>query len=192
MIPICQINRGDMILRSEVVYWLEKCNLHWNDLIYLDDVLDQTLCDLNTRQIELILVDHNFLTNDQLIVKKWPVLEIIDHHQENPNYPITGTPYKRIDFVGSCATLITFEIIENMDGSDLPFELWKLLYGAILLDTNGLSETGKRMGKLTHLDYSMASHIEDLIYSKLFVKGQNRESLFMQLESSRFDVHGIF
>ncbi|CAH8449672.1 unnamed protein product [Schistosoma turkestanicum] len=188
VIPVCNINREDMVLRTEVNFWLTQCGLKWEELIYLDDVFDETHSKMNENELFLILVDHHLPTEK---FKKWPIIEIIDHHQLVSSETIENCPFKQIDLVGSCSTLITFEILKEMDGSHLPSNVWKLLYGAILIDTIGLSNAGQLAGRLTALDFRMANRIEDIIYDQIFSPNVSRTSLFTQLETAKFNVDGL-
>lgn len=115
-----------MVLRTEVTFWLTQCGLKWEELIYLDDVFNETYSKVNENELFLILVDHHLPTKK---FSEWPTIEIIDHHQLVNTETVENCPFKQIDLVGSCATLITFEILKGMDGNYLPSNVWKLLYG---------------------------------------------------------------
>ncbi|CAH8473370.1 unnamed protein product [Schistosoma margrebowiei] len=120
VIPVCSINREDMVLRTEVTFWLTQCGLKWEELIYLDDVFNETYSKVNENELFLILVDHHLPTKK---FNEWPTIEIIDHHQLVNTETVENCPFKQIDLVGSCATLITFEILKGMDG----LSTWDLL-----------------------------------------------------------------
>ncbi|CAH8474095.1 unnamed protein product [Schistosoma curassoni] len=120
VIPVCNINREDMVLRTEVTFWLTQCGLKWEELIYLDDVFNETYSKVNENELFLILVDHHLPTKK---FSEWPTIEIIDHHQLVNTETVENCPFKQIDLVGSCATLITFEILKGMDG----LSTWNLL-----------------------------------------------------------------
>ncbi|CAH8474064.1 unnamed protein product [Schistosoma curassoni] len=188
VIPVCNINREDMVLRTEVTFWLTQCGLKWEELIYLDDVFNETYSKVNENELFLILVDHHLPTKK---FSEWPTIEIIDHHQLVNTETVENCPFKQIDLVGSCATLITFEILKGMDGNYLPSNVWKLLYGAILIDTIGLSNAGQMAGRLTELDLRMANRIEDIIYNQIFTPNVSKNSLFTQLETAKFTVDGL-
>nr|CAH8831901.1 unnamed protein product [Trichobilharzia regenti] len=188
VIPVCNINRADMILRTEVTFWLTQCGLKWEELIYADDVFSGSQATLNGNQISLILLDHH-LPSEKF--SQWPIVEIIDHHQVTNNQIVEKCPFKQIDLVGSCSSLVTLEILKGIDGSELPASVWKLLYGAILIDTIGLSSAGQTAGRLTDLDYRMACRIEDIICDQIFTPSTSRNTLFTQLEAAKFDVQGL-
>ncbi|CAH8462069.1 unnamed protein product [Heterobilharzia americana] len=188
VIPVCNINREDMILRTEVTFWLTQCGLKWEQLIYLNDLFDEKHLKLTDNQLSLILVDHNLPTKE---FNQLPVIEIIDHHQIINYESIENCPFKQINPVGSCSSLITLEILKGINGNELPFNVWKLLYGAILIDTIGLSSTGQAIGRLTELDYRMANRIEDIIYNRIFTPSISRNTLFSQLETAKFNVEGL-
>ncbi|VDP97418.1 unnamed protein product [Trichobilharzia regenti] len=176
VIPVCNINRADMILRTEVTFWLTQCGLKWEELIYADDVFSGSQATLNGNQISLILLDHH-LPSEKF--SQWPIVEIIDHHQVTNNQIVEKCPFKQIDLVGSCSSLVTLEILKGIDGS------------AILIDTIGLSSAGQTAGRLTDLDYRMACRIEDIICDQIFTPSTSRNTLFTQLEAAKFDVQGL-
>ncbi|KAH8851638.1 Exopolyphosphatase PRUNE1 [Schistosoma japonicum] len=188
VIPVCNINREDMVVRTEVIFWLTQCGLQWEQLIYLDDVFDESRSKVNENELFLILVDHHLPTEK---FNKWPLIEIIDHHQLVDREAIEDCPFKQISLVGSCASLITFEILKEVDSNNLPVNIWKLLYGAILIDTIGLSSAGQIAGRLTELDFRMANRIEDIIYNETLTANISRNSLFSQLETAKFNTEGL-
>ncbi|KAA3670291.1 exopolyphosphatase [Paragonimus westermani] len=192
VVPLCNINRSDMPLRTEVVHWLRQCDLSWETLIYADDLFGpQSNFYKHNRVVSLILVDCHAIVGC-LRGRNWPLKEVIDHHMLHPDsstHNLDNCELKLIDAVGSCSSLVSAQILSNRPG-ELPLALWKLLYGAILLDTVGLSERGRRDGRLTDLDLLMASRIEDMIGEKLFSAGLSRETLFRGLENAKFDIKG--
>ncbi|VDP96578.1 unnamed protein product [Echinostoma caproni] len=190
VIPLCYVNRADMHLRSEVVFWLNHCHVCLDSLIYTDDLLTPEH-NLEACKTQLILVDHNKATG-RLANMRWPVIEIIDHHQleSADNQQLTNCRLKRMERVGSCATLITELLMQSSCVDRIPCVVWELLYGAILIDTVGLSLRGQKAGRLTNLDLLMATRIEDRIGCKLFSGGVSRERIFSEVEEAKFDVKG--
>ncbi|KAG5453773.1 Exopolyphosphatase prune1 [Clonorchis sinensis] len=198
VVPLCNIQRKDMPLRTEITYWLRECGLNWEMLFYTDDIFDSETCPLAQQlcctDVRLILVDHHF-TIGQLKRTKWTVTEVIDHH----HFEDTGAvelllrhcTLKRIEHVGSCASLVCAEILKSEQMKDIPLIVWKLLYGAILMDTVGLSRLGQEAGRLTDLDLRMACRIEDLAGKDWFAGPSSRETLFNGLENAKFDVTGL-
>lgn len=116
-----------MRLRSEVVYWLGRCHICLDSLIYADDLLAYESADIKT---QLILVDHNKPTG-HLADTQWPVVEIIDHHQleSADNQQLTDCRLKRVEFVGSCASLVTELLLQSELVDRIPSVVWELLYG---------------------------------------------------------------
>ncbi|KAF7262091.1 hypothetical protein EG68_00665 [Paragonimus skrjabini miyazakii] len=194
IVPLCNTNRDDMPLRTEVVHWLRQCGLSWEALIYADDLFgpQANFCKHN-KTVHLILVDCHDMVGC-LHGRSWQVKEVIDHHMlhlDSSAHNLDNCELKRIDAVGSCATLVAAQILSDRRGELLPLALWKLLYGAILLDTVGLSDCGRQAGRLTDLDLLMASRIEDMIGEKIFSAGLSRETLFRGLENAKFDIKGL-
>ncbi|KAF6777257.1 hypothetical protein AHF37_03673 [Paragonimus kellicotti] len=171
-----------------------QCGLSWEALIYADDLFGpQSNFYKHSKAVHLILVDCHAIVGC-LHGRNWPVKEVIDHHMLHPDsstHNLDNCELKRIDAVGSCASLVAAQILSDRRGELLPLALWKLLYGAILLDTIGLSECGRQAGRLTDLDLLMASRIEDMIGEKLFSAGLSRETLFRGLENAKFDIKGL-
>ncbi|TGZ75435.1 hypothetical protein CRM22_000386 [Opisthorchis felineus] len=198
VIPLCNIQRKDMPLRTEITYWLRECGLNWEMLFYTDDIFDSETCPLAQQlcctDVRLILVDHHFITG-QLKRTKWTVTEVIDHHR----FEDTGAvqlllrhcTLKRIEHVGSCASLVCAEILKSEQTKCIPLTVWRLLYGAILMDTVGLSKFGQEAGRLTDLDLRMACRIEDLAGKDWFAGPSSRETLFNELERAKFNVNGL-
>ncbi|THD26433.1 hypothetical protein D915_002869 [Fasciola hepatica] len=191
IIPLCYVNRADMHLRSEVVYWLNRCHICLNSLIYADDLLLTNL-EPDDCETQLILVDHNKPTGP-LADTQWPVVEIIDHHQleSAENQQLENCRLKRVELVGSCASLVTQLLLQSELVDRIPSVVWELLYGAILIDTVGLSVKGQKAGRLTNLDLLMATRIEDRIGYNMLIDSTFRESLYSAMEEAKFDVKAM-
>lgn len=191
VIPLCYVNREDMPLRTEVIYWLGQCNVNWEDLIFADDLFGGDFGFRPKACVDLILVDHHIPTG-KLAEMGWRIKEVIDHHEITVDEESIGLcEMVRIQRVGSCASLVASQILSNLMGEALPFNVWKILYGAILLDTVGLSRIGESLGRLTDVDLRMGSRIEDMIGDKLFCGTITRHSLFTGLEKAKFNVKGL-
>lgn len=212
IIPLCCIPRSDIHLRTEVVYWLGECQLQVEDLIFLDD-LQKWKAQLMAKPVELVLVDHHNPVGLPLR-SGWPVIEVIDHHQVDAQTEkqITDTcRVARIELVGSCASLVTAQILQDKLGEQMPSCVWKLLYGlfvscfrwvilpsifrtgALLLDTIGLGEQAAKAGRMKDLDLSMGMEIENKIGSNLFSDElSSRASLFNALVEARSNIRGSF
>lgn len=121
-----------MPLRSEVVHWLRQCDLSWEALIFADDLFGpQSKFRAQGKTVQLILVDCHAATG-ALQQQNWPIKEVIDHHPINSNSPpehLDQCDVKSIELVGSCASLVTSQLLKNRRGESLPFVVWKLLYG---------------------------------------------------------------
>lgn len=78
------------------------------------------------KKLELILVDHHTLTNEDFVLKS-SVIAIIDHRPLDPAWSWPDISLN-IETVGSCATLVTRNILQKNDGI-LDAELASFLRG---------------------------------------------------------------
>lgn len=92
-------------------------------LVLLEYILDRDQINLHDLQnntdkkLELILVDHHTLPNEDVALKP-SVITIIDHRPLDPTWSWPDT-ILNIEIVGSCASLVTRDILqENPDMLD--------------------------------------------------------------------------
>lgn len=117
-----------MTLRTEASYWLESCDINKNDLFYAGS-LNKLLANKKGAEISLILVDHVEVSSRSNL-RPFQVLEIIDHHPLSPGFVRPDTcQHFCVDRVGSCASLITHEMVKRLPRDLIPLQLCGLLYG---------------------------------------------------------------
>ena len=82
VIPVLNIPRRDLILRTEVVFWFQRHGFQIEDLICRDDIALKELSAASVLQLHL--VDHHQLAENQqdLITS---VVEVVDHRPYDPS-----------------------------------------------------------------------------------------------------------
>ncbi|XP_042908214.2 exopolyphosphatase PRUNE1 isoform X1 [Parasteatoda tepidariorum] len=176
IVPVLNVCGKDLLLRTEVVYFLKKTNIDLEHLMCEEDINLQTLKDQN--RLKLIIVDHNALSEEQTSLQG-TIVQIIDHHKINNPETISRIDSK-IEDVGSCSTLIAEEILKFPNLIDSQIAL--LLLGTILLDTVCLQESAKRV---TEKDKVVAAKLEK------YIKDINKEELFQELLHAKFDTSNL-
>jgi exopolyphosphatase len=168
-VPIMNIPRQDLRLRTEVTWFLQKLEIDSNNLLFWPDIK-------NLKEYSLILVDHNHLASyqDHLGSK---IVEIVDHHHDDKLYECA---HRNIEMVGSTCTLIAREILK----SQIPtMEIAHLLLGCILLDTQNLDTNFKA----TPLDIDVALQLRSICG----MTELDQTSLYSDLLRERFSVESL-
>ena len=121
--PVLNIPREDFALKTELVAALQQEGVTEQCLVFRDE-LDLEHLD----NLELILVDHNVLAEDDKRHED-NVVEVIDHHVHE-----TSCENAVIEMVGSCSSLVLRQIWkENPDFRDA--SCLRLIHATILVDT---------------------------------------------------------
>ncbi|XP_021921029.1 exopolyphosphatase PRUNE1 isoform X2 [Zootermopsis nevadensis] len=178
IIPLLNICKKELALRTEVTYYLRKNSVPLDLLIFQDTV------DLKQLQmagkLQVALVDHHVLSPETEFLRM-SVTEIIDHHPQDPAWL---WPEQKVILVkvGSCSTLVANEVVQRCPQL-LSCQIAMLLYGPIILDTACFSRAADRT---TALDLKMASELEIR-----GVDSTKRERLFEELLAARSDVSSL-
>lgn len=173
-IPVLNVKRKELPIRSEVVYFLEETSIQTSDLICIDEIDLQALDE--SGKLSIVLVDHNSLSIEQKYLEN-RITQIVDHHAiEDPE--LINKLKTKIEPVGSCCTLVAEEIFKS-NQSVMDAQVAMLLYGTILLDTICLKESAKRT---TEKDKEIVSKLEDVL------SGVSREEIFGELQRVKFDT----
>jgi exopolyphosphatase len=177
VLPVLNIQRADLPLKTEVTYLFRKLQIDIDSLICKDEI------DLKDKSFEgLILVDHH------MSPYRNSVLAAVDHRPFDPNSNLPTTCQLQIKEVGSCATLVA-EIISKdvnlLDSRDYLDPL-KLLHSTIVLDTINFS---KEADKARQLDHKMVEMIESVL--KIDNVEDYRKNLFDELVKARADVSSL-
>ncbi|OAA43942.1 exopolyphosphatase [Beauveria brongniartii RCEF 3172] len=150
-IPLSNLPRDDVALRNELGPVLAKADLEASDLITLSELPQ----DLDPKDTEWVLVDHNVLTGK---LKKYDsrVVGCIDHHVDELAISIQATP-RVIETCGSCMSLVVEHyadawrgllnaklpsIATNPVSKDLT-QLAQIALAPVLIDTINLTNTTK-------------------------------------------------
>ncbi|EGD73112.1 hypothetical protein PTSG_04826 [Salpingoeca rosetta] len=111
IIPIVNVSRADLPLRTEVTFVLEKLGIDAGDLVCRDEV---DLAGFAAAQsLDVTLVDHNRLAGHQTFLQPF-VTHIVDHHVDEHDFdPSVST----IEMIGSCSSLVARQYTVNLDRS---------------------------------------------------------------------------
>uniref|UniRef100_A0A1Y9HAL3 DHHA2 domain-containing protein n=1 Tax=Anopheles farauti TaxID=69004 RepID=A0A1Y9HAL3_9DIPT len=175
--PVLNVVRAELPLKTEVTYCLKQQGIALGDLICRDEI-DWEL----EPAINVVLVDHHVSKLQQNIVG------IIDHRPMESNALFNSNAFKKIEQVGSCATLVGREICnagvlqESLQDYSIAMEL---LYAAIVLDTVNFS---KEADKAKPMDFEIADKIETYLHIAEEYRLAHRETLFKSLVAARCDV----
>ena len=165
VVPVMNIPRQDWPLKTELVAALDEEGVTEELLVFRDDL------DLNRiPDLQLILVDHNVLSDDDRHHED-KVVEIIDHHVKE-----SRCENSIIETVGSCSSLVLRQIWKEkpdfMDETCL-----RLVHATILVDTVVLNPEAK---KVTPLDIENVEKCEELLGSK-----KNRDEIYKHLDDAK-------
>lgn len=184
-IPLSNIPRADLALRTEMTAVLGHAGLAPSDLLTLSELPDN----LPPEDTRWLLVDHNALTG-QLSKFSSQVTGCVDHHAEEDAVPRDATP-RVVEPCGSCMSLVVEEsrsLWEDLASrEDVPAaeqsNLVRLGLSAILIDTINLTAEHKIRDK----DRSAAAFLE----SKLQASEYSRPSLFQHISSVKEDISSL-
>ncbi|KAF9936951.1 Exopolyphosphatase [Mortierella alpina] len=167
VVPFVNIDREDLALRSDVVYLLASSNISSDDLFFRDQLPQlESILQRGPDQLSLFLVDHNQLAIGMSSLSTAKVVGILDHHVDAGLYKDTAK-IRRIETVGSCASLIADQFLNDTIALDLKTTNGKgepdwiqqsarLLLGPVLIDTRNLNPEFK---KVTPLDVKIAQQL---------------------------------
>jgi exopolyphosphatase len=155
-VPLLQMDRSDLSLRSENIYALSLAGITDpdNQLLFLSDIPPSPTAFPSHK---FALVDHNKL-GARYSSPSTIVTAILDHHADEKEH-MSANP-RIIAPAGSCSSHVTQYLASSVSSDnetrfDIPSELATLLMCAISIDTNAL----KPKGKALPVDYSAAFHL---------------------------------
>lgn len=183
-IPLSNIPRADLALRTEMTAVLRHAGLQPSDLLTLSDLPEG----LKPEDTRWLLVDHNALTGKLDVFNK-SIMGVIDHHVDESIVPEDATP-RIVEPCGSCMSLVVEEskpLWEALAASDETLgeqaKLAKLGLAAILIDTVNLTEEAKIKPK----DRTAADFLE----KKLQGSGYDRTEYFEEIQRVKEDISGL-
>ncbi|XP_014476731.1 PREDICTED: protein prune homolog isoform X1 [Dinoponera quadriceps] len=156
VIPVLNIPEKEFRIKTEVVYWLRSHNIPLYLITFRDQINLQNLQNKTDKKLELILVDHHILPNEDIVLKP-SVTNIIDHRPLDPAWSWSNI-LLNVEIVGSCTSLVARDILQkNPDMLDA--QLASFLIGPILVDTYNMSAKG---GRVTATDVDVINKLEQL------------------------------
>ncbi|XP_015783542.1 uncharacterized protein LOC107361272 isoform X2 [Tetranychus urticae] len=162
-LPVLNINRDRLFLKSEVAFWLEETLQIKFESVLCKDEVNLLRIRENVEQISFTIVDHN---EDREMENFGEIVEIIDHHKVlNPSHQI-GTQCEIDLDVGSCCTLIARRYLDYCETQKVnpDVQIALMLYGTIILDTVCFSESAHRFSQL---DINIAKRLKNVIGSEM-------------------------
>lgn len=186
-IPLSNLARDDLALRTEMTAVLKHADLTPHDLLTLSD-----LPELDPKDTRWLLVDHNSLTGP-LTKFSDQVIGCVDHHADEGVVPQNAVP-RVVEPCGSCMSLIVQEsrqawkdlADQQVEGSDAATEdekLAKIGLAAILSDTINL--TAKE--KIREKDPKAVAFLQERIRGDSF----NRDDYFDEISAVKEDISGL-
>ncbi|KAF4973915.1 hypothetical protein FZEAL_9141 [Fusarium zealandicum] len=186
-IPLSNLPRDDLALRTEMTAVLKHAGLTLKDLLTLSE-----LPDLKPEDTRWLLVDHNSLTGP---LRKFSeqVFGCVDHHADENSVRKDASP-RVVEPCGSCMSLVVDEspgawediTSQDVEGSDATSEndkLAKIGLAAILSDTTNL--TAKE--KVREKDTKAVSFLEARIHDPAF----DRQAYCDEISAVKEDISDL-
>lgn len=177
IIPVMNIPEKEFRIKTEVVYSLRTHNIPLNLITFRDQINLQNVQNDTDKKLELILVDHHTFANEDVALKS-SVVAIIDHRPLDPAWSWPNVSLN-IKTVGSCATLVTCNLLEK-NADILDAQLASLLRGPILIDTYNMSVEA---GRATATDIDVLNTLE-----KLGGLTSNRTEIFNEIMTAKTNI----
>eukprot|EP00397_Hematodinium_sp_SG-2012_P048698 GEMP01055906.1.p1 GENE.GEMP01055906.1~~GEMP01055906.1.p1 ORF type:complete len:228 (+),score=36.03 GEMP01055906.1:75-758(+) len=171
--PVLNFPRADFDLRIQQKSWLyEVIGAGEDDFLFYEDidwhkVTEPYKLDIN----DVHLVDHHVLPSEQIHLSP-KVSSVIDHHAPVGSWP-EGVYTNIVVPLGSCASLFALRMPENT-----PLELWRLLWGPIIIDTVNFDES-LRDQRWVQMDLDAAAAIPE---------EAKKENDYERLSDLKFDL----
>lgn len=174
VVPVLNIARKDVKLRTEITYFFEQVDIPLDSVICRDEIDLGKL--QSEKKLSLTLVDHNLLPKEDTELQS-SVQEIIDHHRLETSHRCDKT----VEMVGSCCTLVAEKVLSSRADLINP-QVALLLYGTILLDTVCLSEAAR---KTTAKDRDVVARLQALLPELTM------DEVFKSLNKAKTNVAGL-
>ncbi|CAN7984048.1 unnamed protein product [Ixodes hexagonus] len=174
VVPVLNIARKDVKLRTEITYFFEQVDVPLDSVICRDEIDLGKL--QSEKKLSLTLVDHNLLPKEDTELQG-SVQEIIDHHRLETSHRCDKT----VEMVGSCCTLVAEKVLSSKADLINP-QVALLLYGTILLDTVCLSEAAR---KTTAKDRDVVARLQALLPELTM------DEVFKSLNKAKMNVAGL-
>ncbi|CAO1356218.1 unnamed protein product [Diamesa serratosioi] len=174
IVPVLNVNRIEVPLKTEVVHWLKKNDIEVKNLICKDEI--NKFEDVK----HFVLVDHHVSPFHESVVS------VLDHRPFDSDSNLGLDCKIQLKEVGSCCTLVIDLIKKDVNLNDMKeeySEVLKLLYAAIVLDTINFS---KEADRYRALDVDIVENIEQ--YLNIENVEEHRKKLFNELVEARSDI----
>lgn len=174
VVPVLNVDRIEVPLKTEVVYWLKKNDIDVENLICKDEI--NNFDDVK----HFVLVDHHVSPFHERVVS------VLDHRPLDPEENLGVACKIQLKEVGSCCSLVIELIKKDVNLNDMKeeySEVLKLLYAVIVLDTINFSKDADRFRPL---DLEVVENIEQ--YLSIENVEEHRSKLFNELVEARSDV----
>ncbi|XP_077289285.1 exopolyphosphatase prune [Arctopsyche grandis] len=187
-VPILNVDKEDLPIKTEVMYFLNKNSISIDNIICRDQVDVELL--LSKYHGQLILVDHHILSTRDANLFAY-VKNIFDHRPKDViawKYDVDIVESNIVE-VGSCASVICSEIVKNK--ANIEFlnqnrDSTYLLYGTIVLDTVNFLVSAD---KARPLDFEMAELLEKIL--SIENCDRHKKQLFEDLLRARTDYSNL-
>ncbi len=192
-IPVSNLRRADLPLRTELQPVLSHANLKPNDLITLSD-LPPSSSHIPPEKTKWILVDHNALHGELGKLYGTRLIGCIDHHDEENKVPKNcGEEPRLVRKSGSCSSLVVEYCREAWDSlaaksTSVNETLWnaelaRLAIAPILTDTGNITYESKT----TSVDVEAVKYLDHWIAAQEG-SNYNRAEYFKQITEAKEDI----
>lgn len=174
VVPVLNVDRIEVPLKTEVVYWLKKNDIDIENLICKDEI--NNFDDVK----HFVLVDHHVSPFHERVVS------VLDHRPLDTDANLGVDCKIQLKEVGSCCSLVIELIKKDVNLNEMKeeySEVLKLLYAAIVLDTINFSKDADRFRPL---DVEIVENIEQFL--SIENVEEHRTLLFNELVEARSDV----
>ncbi|XP_047357543.1 exopolyphosphatase PRUNE1 [Vespa velutina] len=177
VIPILNVTKKEFRIKTEVIYYFRQHGISEELLTFRDQIDLNILTESRENKVEVVLVDHHVLANeDRTLVNS--VVEIIDHRSQDVSWPWHGKTI-HLEAVGSCATLVARNLlIKHPEAVDA--WLANFLRGPILLDTCNFSKEANRTAALDREIMETLERISSL--------GSDRNQIYQGVLAAKTDI----
>ncbi|OAD59555.1 Protein prune like protein, partial [Eufriesea mexicana] len=173
VIPVMNIPEKDYRAKTEVVYFLKRHNIFSYLLTFRNQIDLKALRETTETKLELVLVDHHSLPDEDIYLKDF-VVKIIDHRPRDERWSWPGRKIY-LQSVGSCATLVARNLFNKH-----PEVIDSQISSPILIDTSNFS---KDVDRATPVDIEVFEALD-----KVSLLDVNRDKVFNEIIRAKSDI----
>ncbi|CAK9802453.1 Exopolyphosphatase PRUNE1 [Anthophora plagiata] len=182
VIPVMNIFEREYLVKTEVVFYLTRHDITRDLLTFRDQIDLKNLAEDVNRKLEVVLVDHHTLRDEDAFLVN-SVVKVIDHRPRDPNWlwPDIET---RMEIVGSCATLVGRSFCDKHPEA-VDSRISSLLLGPILIDTCNLSiEAGRAKDE----DFQMVEKLGNIAFPSTDDRVARATEIFREIVEAKADI----